>query len=853
MFVKERFSLSNEVKQNLQSRIPNFGYNGFGEMLFYRTYSRIRKDGGQETWADVVTRVIEGTFSIRKEHYNRNYIPWVEHEWQEYAEKMAISMFEMKWMPPGRGLWAMGTDFVYERGSMPLYNCAYIDIHDGDMPATYSWIMDSLMNGVGVGFGPIRSDNLRLHPIAGRKSFNYIIGDSREDWCSSVEYLVQCFLDPTYRIPAFDYSEIRPKGAPIKGFGGIASGPEPLKELHENIIKVCEFYIEGRIDSVLLKSDIANMIGCCVVAGNVRRSAEIACGMMGDMSFMDMKDYTKYPYRAAHGWMSNNSVLLTKAEDFEQMGKIAERVRINGEPGYINMMNVPYGRIGKNDGLRSDKATGFNPCLPGWVNVMTPTGAKTLAETNIGDKILGPSGWTTVVDKWSSGVKDVFAYETVQGTFYATPNHRVMENGVKVEVQHAKHIDTLIGQTTVNGVTTPSTVNVFGPAVIENVTPHSTEEVFDITVDNDSHTFWCDGFHVSNCGEIALESGETCNVAETCPTMCDDVHEWYDACEYATFYTSTVSLLPTHQQRTNSVVARNRRIGVSIVDVTGWVAEEGMSKVIAYLRNGYKTVTETNKWANGEAGVPEAIRKTTMKPGGTVPKLLGKQASMSYPNFHHTLMRVRVQQDSPIFQVLIDANVPHEPDVASKNTEVFEFPVLQGPAKMSSEVSIWEQAMLLCMLQREWADNAVSNTLNFRPKWPMVTKYDNAHCRQTSEGVEVLTETDRFFYEFDDNRRIDNEMIFGVPCVTVREFDPRHEEDSIEEVLSMIAPLTKSVSLLPASAKGVYAQMPQEGISEEEYERRLKDIKPIDWTKFRNSDGQDEMYCVGDKCELPAK
>ena len=81
-----------------------------------------------------------------------------------------------------------------------------------------------------------------------------------------------------------------------------------------------------------------------------------------------------------------------------------------------------------------------------------------------------------------------------------------------------------------------------------------------------------------------------------------------------------------------------------------------------------------------------------------------------------------------------------------------------------------------------------------------------------------------------------------------------HEEDDIEAVLSHIAPLTKSVALLPASPLGTHPQMPEEGISEEEYNRRVAEIKPIDWSSYRDYeyDGQDEKYCQGDRCEIPA-
>ena len=128
MFVKERFFLDDEKVDVLAAMEPKFGYDGFGEIVFYRTYSRTGPDRSQENWLDVVLRNINGTMSIRKDHYIKNYIHWDEAYWQNYAFGMAESLFKMEWMPAGRGLWAMGTKFIYERGSMALNNCGFVKI-----------------------------------------------------------------------------------------------------------------------------------------------------------------------------------------------------------------------------------------------------------------------------------------------------------------------------------------------------------------------------------------------------------------------------------------------------------------------------------------------------------------------------------------------------------------------------------------------------------------------------------------------------------------------------------------------------------------------------------------------------
>jgi ribonucleoside-triphosphate reductase len=362
MYVKERFQLSERVKDYLRSLVPPFGYNGFGEFIFYRTYSRIQKDGGQEDWADVVIRCTEGTFSIRKDWYIKNHIAWDEAFWQGYAGEFALAMYMMEWMPPGRGMWAMGSDFVYERGSMALYNCAYTNITTHNLSDDISWLMDTLMHGVGDGFGPLRDGELKLYNPKG--SYDFVIPDSREGWCESEARLIDAFTKPNQKLPRMIYDLVRGPNLPIKGFGGVSSGPGPLKDLHERTIM--EFEIHGtrpEYDIVYTKTNLCNHTGCCVVAGNVRRSAELGKGKVHDKTFINLKDYKLYPERESFGWMSNNSVELETDEDFMMLGEIARRVIANGEPGYINRVNMPYGRIGKPmRGLRKDKAVGFNPC-----------------------------------------------------------------------------------------------------------------------------------------------------------------------------------------------------------------------------------------------------------------------------------------------------------------------------------------------------------------------------------------------------------------------------------------------------------------------------------------------------------
>jgi ribonucleoside-triphosphate reductase len=982
-----RFDLSESTKSELKRMTPEFGFNGLGEVVFRRTYSR-----GNEDWADVVIRVTQGSMSIRKEHYFRSSLRWIDSEWETFAHDMAISLFKMEWLPPGRGLWMMGTDFVYERGSMALNNCfredtkfwtykglkSFSDFDDGDsvmvrgrnkwLPATikcfgeqelveltiqkggvkqtifttekhrwlldknsklqttdelekgcmlensekynpivhctemsnagiqhgivYSrsntlvnsktadfelfgskkeelskfftpdrtgitldtqlpvtwknlpsinmtkdyffgflagwfanygrmgldgrmsisnsskkvlewlrdalfkidikthpvslvcslpidgvvgnplyelyfindnipiefficdsqlsrfkaatrevdstwevvnvkntgivekvwcvvepnheeftldcgiltkncsatdtkddlvhsaeWTMDGLMNGVGVGF----STNWRGTAAAADKtdSEKFFIPDSREGWVESLIRLMCAYIDsPRYgknKFPVFDYSLIREKGLPIKGFGGQSSGSEPLIKMHKRIEGYLDAFCAGELivpasektewspatvevrktySHTRLVADIFNSIGSCVVAGNVRRSAEIALGDVDDDDFINLKNYTDHPERSEIGWMSNNSVTLKPDDgfdDFSYIPDMAKRIIDNGEPGMINLYNIQkYGRYGK------DMKDDANLCNP--------------------------------------------------------------------------------------------------------------------------------------CGEIPLCNFELCNLSEVFPNRCQGLVEFNKALKFATFYSTSVSLLPTHRPETNAVIARNRRIGVSISGIAQWVSGAAPSgwglmnytRLTRILREGYQIVRNENTRLAKLAGVPESIRVTTIKPSGSISLLAGATAGVHYPVSRYVIRRVRIGADTPLVPALKEAGIPYEPDKYSDGTLVFEFTVDHGDVRSAEEVSPWEQFCIVAMLQRCWADNMVSATVMF---------------------------------------------------------DKEKDAADVEKLLAMFIPVLKSVSMLPHTGHG-YAQAPYEPITAEEYEKRKAAYSNPKFDNVKGSVPDGSKFCDGDSCVL---
>ena len=648
MKVEHRFILAQQTKEEIESRPTKFGFGLFSEVVFYRSYSRLKADGSNESWSDVVIRVTEGVFSIRKNHAMVHNLPWDEEWHQRFAKEFALSMHSLKWLPPGRGLWIMGTEYIYERGSAALYNCAAVD--SGDLANAADWAMDMLMVGAGVGFNTAWDGKATIPDKSNPKL--YIVEDSKEGWVKSVRLLLESYTKgtPFYR---FDYSQIRPAGTPLKSFGGVAAGPEPLKKLHHNIEETMDAYLAGKIDKTQCVVDIFNHIGVCVVSGNIRRSAQIAIGEPDDETFLHLKDYKRFPQREAYGWISNNSVLLKNLEDFTYIDQITPLIHETGEPGILYLENMQrYGRFGQ---VIPDKAWLSNPC-----------------------------------------------------------------------------------------------------------------------------------------GEIALESYELCNLSEIFISRCDSLEEFLRMVRYATFYAATVNLLPTHRPETNRVVERNRRTGVSVSGVADAIEKMGMEKVIRWLRAGYDKVRSINEELAKEAGIPISLKVTAVKPSGTISLLAGTSPGMHYPPFSYALRRIRIPKTSPLATLLVSYNVPNEEDIYDPSSLVFEFPIHYDNPRSLEDVDLYEQIGVLAMLQREWSDNMVSNTLEFDPK--------------------------------------------------------RYSPADLARAIKTFLPMLKSTTLLPKNEE-IYPQMPFEKITEEEYEKRVKSMPKVDWSALRGHRASVE-FCGSRSCRI---
>lgn len=374
------FQLDDDFVNSYAEIEPDFGFNGLGMFTYLRTYSRIKPDGTNEQWYETVRRVVEGAYSLQKQHILDNELGWNARKGQRSAQEMYDRIFKMKFLPPGRMLWALGTPIIHEKKvGQALFNCAFVSTEKigeclDEAIKPFAFMMDMSMVGVGVGFDVDGANTLKIIAPEADNTETFTIPDTREAWVESLERLLFSYFAGNFGLPAspaihFDYSAIRPAGQPIKGFGGVSSGPAPLQAMHEQI-RALLHKEHGKPISITVITDIMNLIGQCVVAGNVRRTAQIALGDVNSAEYRRLKDYRwdsdsmtyqgSMAHRAAWGWASNNSV---KVDVHTNFAELAQQTAINGEPGFVFMDHIrAYSRMKDPADYKDEKAKGTNPC-----------------------------------------------------------------------------------------------------------------------------------------------------------------------------------------------------------------------------------------------------------------------------------------------------------------------------------------------------------------------------------------------------------------------------------------------------------------------------------------------------------
>ena len=536
-------------------------------------------------------------------------------------------------------------------------NCGFVSTNEisQDFAAPFTWLMDMSLLGVGVGFDTDGA-GLEIYLKEPRESTEpHVVEDSREGWVAAFKRVLDAYSGRDTLPKAFDYSQIRLEGAEIKTFGGIAPGPDPLMKLILRADKICRRYLKADqpIDSTFIV-DMMNFAGAAVVAGGIRRTAEIAFGSPDDEEFLNLKNQESIDNAQLARWASNNSILV------EELGmdysSIAKRAMSNGEPGIFWLNNArSFGRMCDGRNNHDHRVKGCNPC-----------------------------------------------------------------------------------------------------------------------------------------GEQSLEPFELCCLAETFPSRHESKEDYLRTLKYAYLYAKTVTLIPTHDPRTNAVMQRNRRIGLSQSGIVEQINKIGFREHLNWCEDGYQEVQKWDLTYSDWLCVPKSRKTTTVKPSGTVSLLCGVTPGIHFPHSEYYIRRVRISSNSPLVKVMKEAGYKIEKDVVADDTAVIDFPVHESNFERSKEdISLWEQFELAAAFQAKWADNQVSITITVRPE----------------------------------------------------------EENDLPRALAMYEKRLKAVSFLPLRGDAVYKQAPYEKINKATYKRMVAKIKKVRYDVVEE-DRTPERFCDAGGCPV---
>lgn len=335
-------------------------WSSLGYITYKRTYARrldeTNLDSETEEWTDTVDRIIRATD-------NQLAVGFSEDE----RERLRQHLLLLRGTVAGRFLWQLGTYTVQSLGLASLQNCACVCVDEPIRP--FTWTMDMLMLGCGVGFNIQREYVYKLPKVpeeftgpirVDESGSDFIVPDSRDGWIKLLEYTLRSAFDKGAK-RGFTYSTqlVRGAGAPIRGFGGTASGPEILCDGIRNIVGILGNR-KGKQLRPIDCLDIMNIIGSIVVAGNVRRSAQIAIGDMDDFQYIRSK---RWDLGGIPNWRSNSNNSIV-CNDFSLLpDEIWKGYTGNGEPfGLINLkLARKEGRTGERE-YPDREVIGFNPC-----------------------------------------------------------------------------------------------------------------------------------------------------------------------------------------------------------------------------------------------------------------------------------------------------------------------------------------------------------------------------------------------------------------------------------------------------------------------------------------------------------
>lgn len=656
----------------------------------------------------------------------------------------------------------------------------------------------------------------------------YGVQDSREGWAKALEYLETLIFEKGHDddVVVFDFSKVRPKGALIGGMQlRPSSGPVPTMNMFNNIksLKGCKkplWWQTMYVDHYAAES---------VLVGGARRSARICVKSWRDPEIIDYinikKNWTipavrdeetnkiiRKSQKVVPLWSANNSVGVDEEfwKEHQTKGTWANKVFTaiceasykhgTGEPGIINLHKLEC----KRDKKIFDKDTTLmcsdryvmshghklckklldiiqtkpwvmipNPCLCGKTVLLTPYGDKCLYDLKPGDTVWSGYSWTKLTNVWSNGFKEATRYHLDDGSYIdATPDHKVMQNGIKTEIQATNCID---------GGCIGLYCRPMRSKYIVGAESLGKIQVFDFTTENKEHTVMINSVLVHNCGEISLFiHGGYCVISDLALYHCETLVECEEAVRLSVRFLMRTNLLHCiYAEETK----RTNRIGVSLTGIQEFAWKffgltfrdllreynDDTNKfwtVIRDLSNAARD--ESVKYAK-ELGVEIPHTVTTIKPSGSVSKLFGVTEGAHLPAMRHYFRWVQFRSDDPLIAKYEELGYKTKKLRQYEGTTVVCFPTLPeickcgaAPVVTAPEATMEEQYLWLSLLEKFWLcggdtsnawGNQVSYTLKYSKKEVSYEEFVNTLSKwqpriRTCSVMPTITDMENAEYEY---------------------------------------------------------------------------------------------------------
>jgi len=724
----------------------------------------------RETFEETVTR--------NKEMHQRKF-PYLSQNIESIYKDF---VYNKNFLPAMRMLQFSGK--AIEKNNARAFNCSYAPI---DYYKVFSEAMFLLLSGVGFGYS-VQFHHVNKLPkvIKPSKEKAFVIPDEIEGWADAVNELMKAFFG-LGDLPIFDFSKIRKKGSRLITSGGKAPGPEPLKKclkkIQEVLIEIAsrnEDNLGTEIEPIDCHSILCH-IADAVLAGGIRRASMIALFSFDDHKMRNCKSEKWYEINP-HFARANNSAIADYKEITEGMFfEFWEGIKKNksGEPGIY---------------WTNNKNIGTNPCFAKDTKILSENGYVSIGD-NVGVINLVNKNNEIVPGKiWSNGIKKIIKLtmdNKVQ--IKCTPEHIFLkQNGGEV-----KAIDSLYEE--IKSFTDNVSVKVIR---IDDIAEH--EEVFDFSLDDDTHWGVVEGIIAHNCGEASLRPFSFCDLVEINGHLIENQDHFNKVCVAASFvntlqaaYTDFTYLRDIWKKTTDE----DALIGIGITGIASGRLEN------INLSEGAKLAKEENIRVSKLIGINPAARSCLIKPGGTSSIIMETTSGMKNWESEYFIRRARVTKTEPIYAYL--------------------------------------KEKLPMLIEDEFYDPENTAVINFPQKAP-----ENGILDREVRALDMFNRVKRFNLEWIRPSHNHGENFHNVSATVYLQDD---EWDQAGSWLWENRNDYHGLTVLPVDNNS-YKQLPFEPCSKEEYERLSQHLNNIDLTEIFEDDDltnfNEIIACSGGACNI---